>query len=58
MMTKLELNIITNMCYTYQHDYGLLKEEKQKAIFKTMEQIFINDIKPKIKELYKEGSKK
>lgn len=55
--------IIYNMCMTYRHDYGLRKEEGEpswtagmteqdaKMLYKTMEQIYTNDIEPMIKEL-------
>ena len=64
-MTREE--IITNMCYTYRHDYGLRKldsdppwtagmtESEAKMLYKTMEQIYDNDIAPILKhyeELY------
>ncbi len=52
--------IITSMCYTYRHDYGLtitedvrmytlnsgVTETERKAIWNTMAQIFDNDIAP------------
>ena len=52
--------IITSMCYNYRHDYGLtisedvrmyslesgVTEQERKAIWKTMAQIFDNDIAP------------
>jgi hypothetical protein len=56
MKTKEE--IIHNMCYTYRHDYGLRKdpnepnwtagmtEEDAKMLYKTMEQIYTNNIEP------------
>ena len=56
MKTKEE--IITDMCYTYRHDYGLRKEHGEpnwtsgmteqdaKMLYKTMEQIYNNDIEP------------
>jgi hypothetical protein len=62
MKTKAE--IIHSMAYTYRHDYGLRKEPddptwtsgmtEQDAImlYKTMEQIYNNDIEP-ILEHYK-----
>ena len=52
------------MCYSYRHDYGLLKqdgeppwtsgmtEQEAKMLYKTMEQIYNNDIVPLI-ESYK-----
>jgi hypothetical protein len=62
MKTKEE--IITSMCYTYRHDYGLRKEQGEpswtsgmtaqdaKMLYKTMEQIYNNNIEPII-EHYK-----
>jgi hypothetical protein len=56
--------IITDMCYTYRHDYGLRKEDGEpnwtagmteqdaKLLYKTMEQIYNNNIEPII-EHYK-----
>ncbi len=52
--------IITNMCYTYRHDYGLtisdddkmytlssgVTEQERLNIWNTMAQIFDNDILP------------
>lgn len=55
---KTKEQIITGMCYTYQHDYGLRKEEgdkslssglteqEAKTLYKQMEQIYNNDIEP------------
>jgi hypothetical protein len=55
---KTKEQIITSMCYTYRHDYGLRKEKgdnslssgmtEQDAImlYKQMEQIYNNDIEP------------
>ena len=52
------------MCYTYRHDYGLRKQEGEpswtsgmttkdaKMLYKTMEQIYNNNIEPII-EHYK-----
>lgn len=54
--------IITKMCMTYRHDYGLRKEpnepswtsgmteEDAKMLYKTMEQIYNNDIAPIIEQ--------
>jgi len=53
--------IINDMCMTYRHDYGLRKdpseppwtagmtEEDAKMLYKTMEQIYTNDIEPLLK---------
>lgn len=48
--------IITSMCYTYRHDYGITKEtfslssgmyqEEREALWNTMAEIFDNDIAP------------
>jgi len=55
---KSKHEIITDMCMTYRHDYGLRKtksdppwtagmtEEDAKMLYKTMEQIYTNDIEP------------
>lgn len=54
--------IIHNMCMTYRHDYGLRKdptdpswtagmtEQDAKMLYKTMEQIYDNDIAPLLNE--------
>jgi hypothetical protein len=50
--------IITDMCYTYRHDYGLDKDpndpswlsgmtpDERKGLWETMAQIYDNDVKP------------
>jgi hypothetical protein len=49
--------IITSMCYTWRHDYGLAKDpdsvissgmsdDERKALWNSMAQIFDNDIAP------------
>jgi len=59
---KTREQIITSMCYTYRHDYGLTKHsdpggynfplesgmtpEEQEALWRQMAQIFDNDIAP------------
>lgn len=59
---KTREQIITSMCMTYRHDYGLIKESdpggydfplsagmtelQRKALWKDMAQIFDNDILP------------
>lgn len=55
---KSKEEIIHDMCMTYRHDYGLRKkstdptwtagmtEEDAKMLYKTMEQIYTNDIQP------------
>lgn len=55
---KTREEIILSMCFTYRHDYGLIKsthahpfeagvtEDEQKFIWKQMAQIFDNDIAP------------
>jgi hypothetical protein len=61
---KTKEQIIHDMCMTYRHDYGLRKEpgepswtagmteQDAKMLYKTMEQIYNNDIEPII-EHYK-----
>ena len=58
--------IITSMCFTYRHDYGLNKspddaswvagmtDSERKMLWNTMSQIFDNDIVPLLKK-YKEN---
>jgi hypothetical protein len=53
--------IITSMCYTYRHDYGLDRKEtdpswvagmtqpERESLWRTMAQIFDNDIGPHVK---------
>jgi hypothetical protein len=55
---KTREEIITDMCMTYRHDYGLNKlpsdpswcagmtPEERKGLYDTMAQIFDNDIQP------------
>jgi hypothetical protein len=55
---KTREEIIHSMCLTYRHDYGLRKESDEpswtagmteqdaKMLYKTMEQIYNNDIEP------------
>jgi hypothetical protein len=56
-MPKTRDEIVTAMCYTYRHDYGLTKPagdklgsgmttEQQQALWRQMAQIFDNDIVP------------
>jgi hypothetical protein len=56
-MSKTRNEIITSMCYTYRHDYGLIKPagdklgagmtvEQQQALWRQMSQIFDNNIAP------------
>ena len=59
--------IISDMCYTYRHDFGLRKgpdepswtagmtEQDAKMLYKVMEQIYNNNIEPIIEQL--KGSK-
>jgi hypothetical protein len=60
MVMKTKEEIINSMCLSYRHDYGLRKnksdptwtagmtEEDAKMLYKTMEQIYNNDIAPVI----------
>lgn len=59
---KNRVDIITSMCYTYRHDYGLVKEadpggytfpglagmtqQEREFLWQQMAQIFDNDIAP------------
>ena len=61
---KTREEIITSMCYTWRHDYGLLKEadpggykfpgvagmtrEEQQSLWQQMAQLFDNDIAPEL----------
>lgn len=61
-MVKSREDIITSMCYTFRHDYGLVKEadpggytfpgssglteKERQALWRQMAQIFDNDIAP------------
>jgi hypothetical protein len=56
-MPQTREQIITSMCYTYRHDYGLTKQagdklgsgmtqEQQQALWRQMAQIFDNNIAP------------
>jgi hypothetical protein len=61
---KTREQIITSMCYTWRHDYGLLKEadpggymfpgiagmtrEEQQSLWQQMAQLFDNDIAPEL----------
>ena len=52
--------IITSMCYTYRHDYGLDRKDtdptwvagmtqiERQSLWDTMAQIFDNDIEPRV----------
>jgi hypothetical protein len=64
---KSKEEIITDMCYTYRHDYGLDKDplspswcagmtpEERKGLYNTMKQIYENNIEPLINHV---GEKK
>lgn len=48
---KTREEIITSMCYTYRHDYGIdnstsMTEAERSWLWHTMSQIFDNDIYP------------
>jgi hypothetical protein len=59
---KSKEEIITDMCYTYRHDYGLTKDpsdpswcsgmtpEERKGLYNTMAQIYENNIEPLLKQ--------
>lgn len=60
---KSKEEIIASMCYTYRHDYGLNKlpedpswtagmtQKEREGLYRTMEQIYTNNIEPMLKEL-------
>ena len=62
---KSKEEIITDMCYTYRHDYGLDKDpnspswcagmtpDERRGLYNTMSQIYENNIEPLLKH-YKE----
>lgn len=68
-MKKSKNAIIHSMCMTYRHDYGLRKddsdppwtagmtEQDAKMLYKTMEQIYNNDIEPfmELKNAFKQS---
>ena len=43
---KTRENIITSMCYTMRHDYGLLDEQNRNAMYRQAAQLFDNDVAP------------
>ena len=59
---KTREQIITDMCYTYRHDYGLDKDpsdppwtagmtpDERKGLYQTMSQIFEHNIEPLLKQ--------
>lgn len=59
---KTREQIITDMCYTYRHDYGLDKHpndppwtagmtpDERKGLYQTMSQIFEHNIEPLLKQ--------
>lgn len=67
---KSKEEIIHDMCMTYRHDYGLRKkstdpswtagmtEEDAKMLYKTMEQIYTNNIEPMLSHYTKLLSEK
>ena len=60
---KSKEEIIHDMCMTYRHDYGLRKQDNEpswtsgmtesdaRMLYRTMEQIYDNDISPLLQEL-------
>jgi hypothetical protein len=67
---KSKEEIITDMCYTYRHDYGLDKSpddpswcagmtlEERKGLYNTMRQIYENNIEPILVKLNREHNEK
>jgi hypothetical protein len=66
---KTREEIITSMCYTYRHDYGLnrsdddapwvagMTEFERKGLWQTMAHIFDNNIAPHMNPKKKKGKK-
>jgi hypothetical protein len=66
---KTREEIITSMCYTYRHDYGLnrshddppwlsgMTDFERKGLWQTMAHIFDNDIAPHMNPKKKKGKK-
>jgi hypothetical protein len=69
---KTREDIITSMCYTWRHDYGLVKypdpggydfpgtsgmtQDERRALWHSMAQIFDNDIAPHMEFRGKDGN--
>lgn len=43
---KTREQVISSMCHTWRHDFGLLEKEEKLSIWNSMAQIFDNDIVP------------
>jgi len=43
-MSRSKTDIINAMCMTFRHDYGLMEEKEKASLFRSMKQIFENDI--------------
>lgn len=65
-MMKTRKEIITSMCYTWRHDYGLdshesqvipmgMTQEERESLWNRMAQVFDHDILPILKEQSKES---
>jgi hypothetical protein len=62
---KSKEEVVTDMCYTYRHDYGIDKDPKgpswvagmtkqeREMLYKTMEQIYDNNLAPVINHYQK-----
>lgn len=49
-MSRNREQIITSMCFTWRHDYGLMTDEERASLWGRMAQIFDNDISPHIEK--------
>lgn len=38
--------IVTGMCFTWRHDYGLMEAREKETLYACMDQVFEHDIKP------------
>jgi len=39
---EIRKRIVTQMCYTQNHAYGLMPEEQQKTLYRQMDQLFFH----------------
>lgn len=63
IQTRIRHNVVTQMCYTKRHDYGLDKiddyyssgmtEEERLCLYREMDQLYEHHIKPFVEALFK-----
>jgi len=51
-MNEIEIELIKNMCYTYNHEFGLLKKIEQDHIELIMKQLYQNEIKRYVEKYF------